>query len=99
MQGGNLKEISDIIEKFDEPSIVHCIKGITRTGIVCATHLMNTRHITRIDALKDYFLHQTRFLNGFSNTSALKKIYNFRKYAKLFQRAETKLALYTKTKI
>jgi len=66
-----IRDIVDVINSFEDPAIVHCFKGATRTGMVCAGYRIINGMTSNLVAI----LKNLRFVDV--NPSAIREIRHY----------------------
>ncbi len=68
------KNIVDTINKFDSPALVHCLKGVTKTGMVSAAYQILNAQKSNLAAFLEYVWRSEWHLSGILNISTVKEI-------------------------
>lgn len=66
-----VRNIVDVINDLDEPSLVHCLTGATRTGMVCAGYQINNGRKGKFGAIVESVGY------GMVNISSLKEMLHY----------------------
>ncbi len=77
-----MKDIVTVINSIKEPALVHCLRGITRTGMICAAYQLE-HGLTLKEALSEYRKNSALQFIGLFNRHTVRDIKNYAKiYAK-----------------
>jgi hypothetical protein len=71
-------EFVDLLSVLQEPTIVHCYKGVTRTGMGVAAHQIVNRQKTPLMALLEYVLKSEYHCSGLVNLSTCREILGYK---------------------
>ena len=66
-----VRNIVDVINDLNEPSLVHCLRGVTRTGMVCAGYQIINGDKGKFGAIAESIRY------GMVNLSSLREMLNY----------------------
>lgn len=72
-----VETIVDIINGLKEPALVHCLKGVTRTGMVSAGYQILNEHKGNWGAFLEYVWKSKGHLSGLLNHSTIRDIFGY----------------------
>ena len=71
------KNIVDTINELDSPVLVHCLKGVTRTGMVSAAYQILNGQKSNLGAFLEYLWRSKWHVSGLANKPTIKEIFNY----------------------
>jgi len=72
-----VRDVVEAINSLDGPAIVHCLKGVTRTGMVSAAYQVLNGYKGNLRALFDYVWKSRFHVSGLLNFSTMKEILDY----------------------
>ena len=70
-------DIVDTINGLEQPALVHCLKGVTKTGMVSAAYQIMNGQKSNLGAFLEYIWRSEWHLSGLVNTSTVREIFYY----------------------
>ena len=72
--------IVDLINGLEQPALIHCLKGVTKTGMACAAYRILNGQNSNLGAFLEYVWRSEWHLSGLVNTSTVREIFGYGNY-------------------
>ena len=72
-----VEDIVDTINGLEQPALVHCLKGVTKTGMVSAAYQILNGQKSNLGAFLEYVWRSEWHLSGLVNISTVKEIFGY----------------------